>query len=58
MDRVLLDTTVLCAAMITRGVNYKLIQLARSSELFEPIITEVVVCEFIENCRKGMNGLI
>ena len=54
MDRVLLDTTVLCGAIISPGVNYKIIQLARSAEFFKPIISEVVVCEFIEHCRKGL----
>jgi len=58
MDKVLLDTTVLCGAFLTRGVNYRIIQLARSSELFEPVISEVVVCEFIEHCRKGMRGIV
>lgn len=57
MKRVLFDTTVLCGAIISPGVNYKLIQLARSAELFEPVISEVVVCEFIEHCRKGLKGV-
>lgn len=26
--------------------------------LFEPVITEVVVCEFIEHCRKGLKGVV
>ncbi len=58
MDRVLFDTTVLCGAILTPGVNYNLIQLARSAELFEPIISEVVVCEFIEHCRKGLKKIV
>lgn len=37
---------------------YKLLQLARSAELFEPVVSEVVVCEFIEHCRKGLNGVV
>ena len=57
MDRVLFDTTVLCGALLTRGVNYKLLQLAQIPTLFEPVITEVVVCEFIANCRKGIRGI-
>ncbi|GAB6172985.1 hypothetical protein JCM15765_24630 [Paradesulfitobacterium aromaticivorans] len=57
MDRVLLDTTVLCGAIISPGVNYKIIQLARSAEFFKPIISEVVVCEFIEHCRKGLKKI-
>lgn len=58
MNRVLFDTTVLCGAIISSGVNYKLIQLARSAEMFEPVISEVVVCEFIEHCRKGLKGIV
>ncbi|EHQ91657.1 hypothetical protein [Desulfosporosinus youngiae] len=58
MKRVLFDTTVLCGAIISLGVNYKLIQLARSAEFFEPVISEVVVCEFIEHCRKGLKGVV
>lgn len=57
MDRVLLDTTVLCGAIISPEVNYKIIQLARSAEFFKPIISEVVVCEFIEHCRKGLKKI-
>ena len=58
MDRVLFDTTVLCGALLTRGINYKLLELAQIPTLFEPVITEVVVCEFIANCRRGMRGAI
>ena len=58
MDRVLFDTTVLCGTLLTRGINYKLLKLAQIPTLFEPVITEVVVCEFIANCRKGMRGTI
>ena len=58
MDRVLFDTTVLCGALLTRGINYKLLELAQIPTLFEPVITEVVICEFIANCRRGMRGTI
>ncbi|SDI00034.1 PIN domain-containing protein [Desulfosporosinus hippei] len=58
MDRVLFDTTILCGALLTRGINYKLLELAQVPTLFQPVITEVVVCEFIANCRRGMRGTI
>lgn len=56
MDRVVVDTNILCAAILTPGLSRKLLQLGRSGLIYEPVIGEVVVCEFIEHCRKGMRG--
>ena len=53
-DRVLIDTTVFCAAIISKGINYKLLEFANNPQFFDAVISDVVICEFIEHCRKGL----
>ncbi|MBE0448074.1 MAG: PIN domain-containing protein [Actinobacteria bacterium] len=54
--RVLLDTTVLCGALVQpNSINFKLLMLAKGP-FFDPIISEVVVYEFINKCRAGIKG--
>ena len=50
MERVLLDTNILCGAILGNGVNRKLLQLARTETAFKPIISEVVIVEFLAKC--------
>lgn len=54
MERVLLDTNILCGAILGNGVNRKLLQLARTQTVFEPVISEVVIVEFLAKCRSGL----
>ncbi|MDI6817631.1 MAG: PIN domain-containing protein [Actinomycetota bacterium] len=56
--RILLDTTVLCGALVQpNSINFKLLMLARAASFYEPIISEVVVVEFIKHCRLGIGGI-
>ena len=43
--RALLDTTVLCGALRTNGLNRQLLLWARSSEYYQPIISKVCLFE-------------
>lgn len=52
MERVLLDTNILCGAILGNGVNRKLLQLARTQTAFQPVISEVVIVEFLAKCRS------
>ena len=54
MERVLLDTNILCGAILGNGVNRKLLQLARTQTAFKPVISEVVIVEFLAKCRSGL----
>lgn len=52
--KVLLDTTTLCAAMRNPGGSgLKLLRLGLLG-LFEPIVTEEIIAEWVRNCRKGL----
>lgn len=52
--KVLIDTTVLCAAMRKPdGLCMELLQLARI-DAFEPILSEEIVAEWVRNCRRGL----
>lgn len=52
--KVLLDTTTLCAAMRNPGGSgMKLLRLGLLG-LFEPIVTEEIIAEWVRNCRKGL----
>lgn len=52
--RVLLDTTSLCAAIRNPGgVGMKLLRLGLLG-LFDIIVTEEIVAEWVRNCRKGL----
>jgi len=52
--KVLLDTTVLASAILTPiGLGSKIIKLARAETFFIPVISEVIVAEFIAICRRG-----
>ena len=55
MERVLLDTNILCGAILGNGVNRKLLQLARTQTAFKPVISEVVIVEFLAKCRSGLS---
>ncbi len=54
MERLLLDTNILCASILRPGgLCFKLLTLGLY-KVYEPIISEVVVAEFINKCRVGM----
>jgi predicted nucleic acid-binding protein len=48
----MLDTTVLCGALLTNGVNYKLLKAA-SIGIYQPVISNVCLLEFIRNASNG-----
>ncbi len=50
--KVMLDTTVLCGALLTNGVNFKLLQAARLG-IYQPVISNVCLLEFVRNASKG-----
>jgi|SRR5699024_5103632 len=52
---IFLDTTVLFGALLTAGVNYKILELARTPILFIPVISNVCLFEFWRNARNGIS---
>lgn len=57
--KAMLDTTVLCGALLTNGVNYKLLREANLGS-YQPVISNVCLLEFIRNAANGfkVNGKI
>lgn len=52
--KVLLDTTVLCGAIRKDGVNRRILQAARFSEFYRPVISRVCLFEFVRNASNGI----
>lgn len=54
---VLLDTTVLCGALLTNGINRKLLKLAGESLVFTPVLSRVCLMEFYKKALfDGLAG--
>ena len=53
--KALLDTTVLCGAFLTEGVNSQILLAARLG-FFQPVISNVCLLEFIRNAAEGMGN--
>ena len=52
---VFLDTTVLCGALrVPKGVNRKILKLARASVFFKPVLSKVCLLEFYRNAINGL----
>ncbi|WP_157185143.1 PIN domain-containing protein [Paenisporosarcina sp. TG20] len=52
IPKALIDTTVLCGAILTDGVNRNLLKVARLG-VYQPIISNVCLLEFVRNASKG-----
>lgn len=50
--KAMLDTTVLCGALLTNGVNYKLLKAAALG-IYQPVISNVCLLEFVRNAANG-----
>jgi hypothetical protein len=56
---VLLDTTVLCGAIRTDGVNRQLLKLAASNRDYRPVLSRVCLMEFYKNAAfDGIGGIV
>jgi PIN domain len=53
--RAMIDTTVLCGALLTDGINRKLLKIARLG-VYQPIISNVCLLEFVRNASKGLGS--
>ncbi|WP_237665292.1 PIN domain-containing protein [Sutcliffiella horikoshii] len=53
--RAMIDTTVLCGALLTNGINRKLLTVARLG-IYQPIISNVCLLEFVRNASKGLGS--
>jgi hypothetical protein len=53
--KALLDTTVLCGAFLTDGVNNQILHAARLG-FYQPVISNVCLMEFVRNAAKGMGN--
>lgn len=51
--KAMLDTTVLCGALLTDGANRSLLKIARLG-VYQPIISNVCLLEFLHNASKGL----
>ncbi|QHS23772.1 PIN domain-containing protein [Virgibacillus sp. MSP4-1] len=56
--KIFIDTTVLCGALRTNGVNRKLLKIARNPLLYRPVISRVCLFEFIRNASEGLGGVV
>jgi len=52
--KVFIDTTVLCGAIRVDGVNRKILQASRLSDLFEPVFSKVCLFEFVRTATNGL----
>lgn len=52
--KVLIDTTVLCGALRTDGVNRKILKAARSPDFYIPVVSKVCLFEFVRNAANGL----
>ncbi|KQU24048.1 hypothetical protein ASG65_19120 [Bacillus sp. Leaf13] len=53
--KAMIDTTVLCGALLTNGVNRQLLKVARLG-VYQPIISNVCLLEFVRNASKGLGS--
>ena len=51
--KAMLDTTVLCGALLTDGANRSLLRIARLG-IYQPVISNVCLLEFLHNASKGL----
>lgn len=53
--KAMIDTTVLCGALLTDGVNRQILTSARLG-VYQPIISNVCLLEFVRNASKGFGS--
>lgn len=53
--KALLDTTVLCGALLTNGVNRQILYSAQLGS-YQPVISNVCLLEFIRNAAEGIGN--
>lgn len=53
--KAMIDTTVLCGALLTDGVNRQLLKVARLG-IYQPVISNVCLLEFVRNALKGLGS--
>ncbi|MBY0145161.1 PIN domain-containing protein [Neobacillus niacini] len=53
--KALLDTTVLCGALLTNGVNRQILYSAQLG-FYQPVISNVCLLEFIRNAAEGIGN--
>ena len=51
---VFIDTTVLCGALRSDGINRKILQATRFPHLFQPVFSKVCLFEFVRNAFEGL----
>lgn len=51
---VFIDTTVLCGAIRTNGINRNLLKLARFPHIYIPVLSKVCLLEFVRNASNGI----
>lgn len=57
--KAMIDTTVLCGAIRSpRGINEKILILARANILFTPVFSRVCLLEFQRNALKGLGNVV
>lgn len=52
--KVFIDTTILCGALRTDGINRKVLQAARFPHLFQPVFSKVCLFEFVRTAPEGL----
>lgn len=52
--KVFIDTTILCGALRTNGINRKILQAAIFPHLFQPVFSKVCLFEFVRNASEGL----
>jgi hypothetical protein len=56
---VMFDTTVLCGALITDGVNRQLLRLSSQTVNFQPVLSRVCLMEFYKKAiYDGISGIV
>ncbi|RNF39615.1 PIN domain-containing protein [Planococcus salinus] len=54
IPKVFIDTTILCGALRTDGINRKILQAARFPNLYQPVFSKVCLFEFVRNAANGL----
>lgn len=55
--KIFLDTTVLCGALRTNGINRKILELSASTIFFKPVVSRVCLMEFYRRALfDGLSG--
>lgn len=58
IPKVFLDTTVLFGALRTDGINRSLLEIAKGSTFFVPVLSKVCLLEFYRKALDGLGGRV